>query len=145
MSKLQLNDDGSATVPLMDGPNGEVRVVQLREPSLGQIGRMRAAAREADQSLGPLGAIDVNTATTEMLTVFNEQLQVRTDKMFDGDNSPHGQALLALIKEATGESYTADDLPAWAGSPRTIGAIIGHFQAPLPGPESAPATIPLPD
>jgi len=142
VAKLQLNDDGTVMIPLIDGPNGEVRVVLLREPSLGQIGRMRRLAKEADDALGRFDTIDVQTATPEQVDAFNQQLNARTDRIFDGDASPHGQALIAIIKELSGEAVVADDLPAWAGSPRTLGAILGHFQAPLPGPESEPTTTP---
>lgn len=139
MSKLLFNDDGTITVPLIalppeGGGKPTARSVVLPEPSMRQLAKMHDIAGKADDALPDLEPLPANP-TSEQAAQYLTTMRSRTDMQY-AEDSPYGLALIETVELLTGETLTPDDLPGWACNPRTMNAILSHFQTPLPGPES---------
>lgn len=133
MARMQLNDDGTITMPLIGGG-----IVTLREPSMRELAAIHTLVVEADEAL-PNNPVLPDNPTPEQVGEANRELRERARAIYS-DASPHGLAVLNIIQMlATAENGATpevgvDLLPGWAMSPGTCRQILQHFQLPLPGP-----------
>lgn len=127
MSKLELNPDGTVTLPL----RGDKKPITLPEPSVAQMAEMTSYVNEADEALPAVPALGDDPDAAEVRRVTGE-LRERTMKMYAAD-APYAMALIRIVKLMTDEAVTLDDLPSWAASPQTVREITGHWQTPLAG------------
>ena len=134
MAKLELNDDGTVTLPLAPkAPGDPPRSIVLPEPTMAQLATIHELAVAADDALPAMDTIVADMAP-EQVAHANDQLRARTVSMF-GQQSPHGLAMIAIVKLLTGEDVGPDDLYGWVMGPRTMRDVLAHFQAPLAGEE----------
>lgn len=136
MSKLVFNDDGTITVPLKP-PKGDPtpREVVLPEPSMRELALMHVTVAAADDKLPSLPPAAGQSRTPTELEEAGKVLRERTLIQFS-DESPHGQALIDIIKLLTDTDVSPDELYGWAANPTTCNQILGHFQSPLPGKDT---------
>lgn len=138
MPKLQINDDGTVTLPLA----GDPPAVTLPEPTMNQMAEITALAETSDGVLPTLpqfpSVLAGELPTPEQLdalAAYNKVLTERTTRIF-GAEAPYGNAVLAIVKLLTGTEVTGDQVYGWVMSPATLRRIMRHFQRPLSGEES---------
>lgn len=134
-SKLQINADGTVTIPLVGERKGTVIV--LSEPSMRQLAEIHALWAEADDALPKIRVVADRTDTAQVQGAL-EDAKERQRAMFSAD-APHGTAFVKMIEMLSDEdTVTLDDLPGWCANPTAAQQILLHFTAPLGG-EADPA------
>lgn len=131
MSKLQINDDGTITLPLRVSETNPSTEITLPEPSLAQLAQMMEFVDAADKSVPNVDQLTAGADSAAIATA-TEQLRERTLAIYSS-GAPYGQAVVEIVKLLTGQEITFADLPGWAASPKTTRTILGHFQDPLAG------------
>jgi len=121
---LQLNDDGTVTFPLAATNGAAPEIVTLREPTMGELSALYRRIREVDSSLPPVAVPNSEEASVRNMAVFAPE---------DGSLPPYGAAFAEMVAMLSGRALAAEELPAWAMSPRAIAQCVAHLPNPLPG------------
>lgn len=147
-TKLQLNPDGTVTVPIKDGD-----AIEVEEPSARQLATVHTLFYEADRSRGalpdlkPQPLLGPNPKAADLrkyegeLTAYVESVKARVDAMTtqdvlqygNVDESPYLQAWIKALDVLAGASVDPDGLYAWAMNPVSAKRLLDHFTAPLGG------------
>lgn len=134
MAKLQINDDGTVTVPLKGRDP-----VTLDEPSLGEMATWTDAVRGLEEGLTTLPVLQQQTATREEVETWNAAVRDRTRALFGGEQ-PYAALFLEIVNAlamspdgSPVEPITPDHLYGWAASPSATSQTLEHFRTPLPG------------
>lgn len=125
MSKLELHDDGTITIPL----RGKDALV-LPEPSIAQLAEAVGYIYAADEAIPDVPLIDTEDAAA--VQGAQEVMRDRTMKTYSSE-SPYGTAIVQIAKLVGQIDITLDDLPGWAAAPQTCRQILQHWQTPLAG------------
>lgn len=134
MSKMTMNDDGTVTIPLLPVDGGPpVTEVTLREPDFDALCEIMEMVDAADGSL-PEAQMLPPGASPEEVRALTAVLRDRNKQTFS-QAGPYIDTLIRTIKLLSDQDVTRKQLPGWAGSPRTMQALLTHFQSPLPGGE----------
>lgn len=130
-TKLQINGDGSVTIPLIGERKGQQ--VVLHEPSMRQLAEIHALMAQADEALPNIRVVNNRNDAAEVQAAL-EDAKKRQAAMFSVD-APHGTAFVKMIEMLTEahETVTLDDLPGWCANPAATQQILQHFTAPLGG------------
>ena len=137
MAKMQVNDDGTITIPLRGRDP-----VTLDEPSMADLAWLTAEADRVDKELPTLPSV-IDRENVEQVTAYADATQARTVAIYSGE-TPYGKILIEAIKRmaisTNGAAVDVDEaqLYGWGASPQVIRTMLEHFRAPLPGPASLP-------
>lgn len=140
-TKLQLNDDGTVTVPL----KGRNPVV-LDEPGALQLADFYRRVNEADEAnpIPSAGVRPSNDASRAELEAYAARLQevldaqkTRTVAVYagkDGGLPPYLAVFLHMVNELhDGDPVEPEQLYGWAANPVACRELVNHFTAPLGG------------
>jgi hypothetical protein len=127
--KLQVNDDGSITIPLRN----QKPAITLLEPSMAELAWLTERIEEVDSALPQVPTTRAETASAEEMEIWQKATLERTRAIYSGA-LPYGSLLIEMIEKFGGtDTYTTDDFYSWAASPAVIRTIVETFRAPLPG------------
>lgn len=132
MPKLQVNADGTVTIPL----RGDHDPVTLDEPSMEDLAWLTDEAQRIDDSLPALPTV-TDTTDEEQVAVWAKASQERTQAIYSAA-MPYGTLLIEAIGRIGPVVVDASQLYGWAASPQVIRALLEQWRAPLPGPASPP-------
>jgi hypothetical protein len=126
MSKLQVNDDGSVTIPLP----GKTPVT-IDTPALGDIGWLEAEAERLDALMPPLPAVGSEPPSPEDRELLAKANRERNAFAFGAEQGyPYAAVIAELVTRVTGEPCALADLPSWARAPATLGLLVATFRTP---------------
>lgn len=135
MGNMQINEDGSVTIPIKGR-----EPLRLEEPSMWELAEMHKFVAEADAELGLLDPLP-DDAPEEDKAIRRKENLARTNQAFSHE-SPHGAAMVKIINMLCSPEppLTERELPGWLCHPSASNTLIVHFRTPLPGLESGDET-----